>query len=280
MNPHVELLPATHYHGPVTPQPTLTGQIGLTHLAVVNIGGRPRHCYVKTYLDDRLRLAHEIAGFCIARCTKIRTPRHGGVLALPTDIINQLHGMSLPAGRYLLAWVTTDAAEGPPPRGQIAKLYLNSHAQINDLLNDLTKWPDLATLVAVDEWTANVDRNMGNLFRHGPGDYSVFDHGELLGGLWCPPRFPQPCALEWNATYRNKMLDALRQYRQLTLPIRSAMLYKSRVLPKIYADAYQHFMYFWTQLFTSSQFAAATTFLEVRAVQADKTLPHRLDMIV
>lgn len=283
MSLYVELLPLSTYHGPINPQPSLTGQFGLTHLAALSIGGKVRHCYVKTYGDDVLRLAHEIAGYCLARCAGLRTPSYCGVIALPTTLFNTIHGRSFLPNTYQLAWVTTDLADGTKSSGQIAKIAFNAHIQTRELIDDLIKWQQLPTLLAVDEWMANVDRNLGNLFRHGVGDYSVFDHGELLsGGGWCPAgkEHDLPYALVWNATYCNKILGYLRENNGLTLPVKSAMLNKARELPAVYTEAYQQFVYFWTQLLNSSYFAAATTFLEVRAQKADTTLPHRIGMIV
>jgi hypothetical protein len=162
-----------------------------------------------------------------------------------------------------------------PTTTAIAKILYNLPAEIGPFLDDFSRWNDLPAMLAVDEWTANVDRNAGNLFRHGPARYSVFDHGELLsGGDW--PRHD----LAWNATYKNKMLDVLRRSNRLSLPIKSAILMKAAALPNIHPRSLNEYIFFWQNLMTSTQFASAVTFLECRSRHASARFSSRVGLIV
>ncbi len=59
----------------------------------------------------------------------------------------------------------------------------------NQLLNDnanaaidlLRQWPELGKVAAFDEWTANIDRNMGNII-YSATTLHIIDHAEAFGG--------------------------------------------------------------------------------------------------
>lgn len=256
------------YCGPVPEQPNLSGQMGLTHLAQVRVAGRPRNCYIKTYLDNRARLANEIAGYCLARAMGVPVADVAGLIFLPASLLKILHGVeSGPA----LGWVCSDLGGR---EGSIAKTVFPMPSDLNSFIDDLKSWPKLPGMLALDEWTANVDRNTGNLYRYGRGRYAVFDHGEMIaGGDW--PSF-QP---HWNASYLNKILCVLEQKGALTAAERSATVMEAGRAEQVYQQALTEFVFFWSRLLTPSEFALAATFLECRARYGPARLGYRFGLI-
>lgn len=133
-------------------------------------------------------LANEITGYVLANRFGLAQPAPACVIRAP---LRQLALSSAPRrhGSWLRVltkcrdtWPAfcTQAIQSPTPWHH----YGGSLSEA--LIQDLRNWPDAAKTMAFDEIIANLDRNLRNLLRIGPGQYALIDHGRLVttDGHW------------------------------------------------------------------------------------------------
>ncbi|WP_313074936.1 HipA family kinase [Melaminivora sp.] len=119
--------------------------------------------------EPRVLVAELVCG-CMAHRLGLPAPEVF-VLSIPEGA---LHGSSrVPKGQGAVCVATHDL--GGETFGQF--LDANADAAVK-LLRD---WPDLGRVIAFDEWTANIDRNLDNII-YSLATLHIIDHAEAFGG--------------------------------------------------------------------------------------------------
>lgn len=155
------------------------GQVALTHRASIMFhDGKTVPCHAKLYIsgDCRRGLVNEVIGHILGKAAGLPVAQRAGIVmctVAPLSIAYpELQWGSLGTARYPL-WVA-QTFDGKSP----AQLFTTATPALRQ---DLNKWEQLCEAVGFDAWVANVDRNIGNLIRIGPGMYGLIDHGRLCG---------------------------------------------------------------------------------------------------
>lgn len=146
--------------------------------------------YVKIYpdLEGRSRaLANEITGYVLANRFGLAQPPTACVIRAP---LSKLHLAQAPRRHLWLRELARERQTYPAFCTQAMQAPTPWHhyggAVTDALRNDLRKWPDASKAMAFDEIITNLDRNLRNLLRVGPGQYALIDHGRLVtpSGHW------------------------------------------------------------------------------------------------
>lgn len=186
-----------------------------------------RKCYVKAYpVHERcLKVCNELAGYLLAEAVGLEQPKYAALLDLPKSVWHEYNISSLGCDpeKTVWCWVTCESGKSVkstfgldqyddqnPRHLQLAQQAIMMMVQIECLPN----------LVAFDDFTANNDRNPGNLLIDSTGKALLIDHGEIFGReLW----IDHPTLLNPSNSYDNRLLDWAFQADR-TLPAKSKIL--------------------------------------------------------
>lgn len=168
-----------------------------THRAeILDETGQPFTAYVKAFPADNKGLVNELTGYVLARTLGLPVSPRAYVILVPIKKLRKLHPETDWPGKAGDCWPCWATAELHNHTLQLVSL----HDQIA-WRADVNLWPDLPAAIAFCEWLANADANPGNLLRHAPGEYSLIDFAEILGGAnWTAK------TLQGNARPGNKLL--------------------------------------------------------------------------
>lgn len=204
------------------------GMMGLTRKASIEWNdGEIRKCYVKAYpIHDRcLKVCNELAGYLLAEAIGLEQPKYAALLELPKSVWHEYNISSIggDSERTVWCWVTCESGKSVkstfgldhyddqnPRHRQLAQQAIMMMIQIECL----------PSLVAFDDFTANNDRNPGNLLIDSAGRALIIDHGEIFGR---EPWIDHPKSLDPSSIYHNRLLDWAFQADR-TLPAKSRIL--------------------------------------------------------
>ena len=168
------------------------GRSAETFISTLNIPNRGNvECYVKLCSCHR-ELFNEIAGYITAKALQLPCPDLGAVMTLPLSLFKDQQRFHTPQSR--LAWVTTAVSQAANPK---TVFRISDSFVAPEFLKDVRSWDKRYAVIALDDWTFNIDRNAGNLLRLSQGKYVLIDHGQLFGFPEIPtsaidPKHPNP----------------------------------------------------------------------------------------
>jgi len=159
--------------------------------------GTVLHAFLKDIYAKEL--ANELLGAALASSLNLPVPQTILALAKP-DIVPAVKGRSV-NGEYRLLFGSE--RKGSPPLSQM----WTGEFMPASIAESLSAWTRGGDAFAFDTWTANIERNLGNLLFGGPRDVWLIDHGECFTGrLWSGDE------LIPDAHYQNKMASWLIPY--------------------------------------------------------------------
>lgn len=218
-------------------------------------------CYVKTYPTLK-EVFNEITGYLLAKSLSLPCAPSAAVIVVPWHLSNYHPALENPLAR--LSWVTTSIPGANPS----TIWNFNGKGIPDDFLDDIKLWDKRHHTVAKDDWTGNIDRNIGNLLRIGKGKYVLIDHGQL----YTHPRW-LGCSL--NHTLPNPI-------NKLQI-----ILWGGQAVPKMDAGAIVHYskehriaflrikdeLHWWaTELLSNMDRSFALNYIEQRALSAASRL--------
>jgi hypothetical protein len=236
--------------------------IEASHLARVRFPGEdtPRRVYVKLYPENARGLVNEVTGHLLAEAAGLPVPTRSAVILVPKQAITDLAPWARRLRRRtLVGWCTEDMA-APSIKFHFA---LNPHAheltfqKVVAELRDSTITP---AVIALDDWIANVDRNLGNLLRLRKGDYLLIDHGRIFGGPdW------SAASLADTASLRTNIVGALLGAHARTPRYRLALAGLARNShATALGDVCAELLDWWSVLLEDADMEIAATFLDDR----------------
>ena len=170
------------------------GNITDTWLGVLSLtDGTTTHAIIKDI--PHKEIANELIGATLAEAIGLPVPDIFLACAGPND----LPATKAPETSNGYVLFASDR-KGAPPLKQFW-----TGAIIPDKYRDiLASWSHCGSVFAYDTWTANIDRNVGNLLVGGPDDIWLIDHGQInTGPDW------KPVDLVANSEFTNKMASWL-----------------------------------------------------------------------
>ncbi|MCA6278704.1 MAG: hypothetical protein IM662_13280 [Phenylobacterium sp.] len=173
-----------------------SGNLNVTYHGRIDIGpGEATTAYIKD-LDPR-QLGNELLAYALCRIAGLPVPRAFLTLVEPT-VLNVQHGPPGPEGSRLV--FASEDANMPPLR----RFYnTNFHVIFQALASKLVQSSHLGFLYGFDTWSANTDRNLGNVLVEG-NDVRFIDHGACFTGTrW------SPMSLSADKIYENKIKNWL-----------------------------------------------------------------------
>jgi len=186
----IEILTEHAYRGYLEP----VNDHGLAPIHIARVcfsDGVTRRAYVKLYSGNTREFVNEITGHLLAAATGLRVPEHAAIVMVPINAIpdpppwaRRQRADTLPC------WCTADMASPS------IKMHFHLHpgvtpAQLQPVIDELRKSSETPAILALDDWIANVDRNLGNLLRLGKNTYVLIDHGRIFGGpMWSAGTLP------------------------------------------------------------------------------------------
>lgn len=163
--------------------------------------------HIKFYSDsenDSKALANEVTGFLIAERMGLAQPYPAFIAEVP---LKKLDLKNIPKHH---SWLKKLANKKPVKLAWCTKTLNHPtpwHYYSGQMLmvDDLLKWSSANKAITLDDIVANIDRNMNNLIRINPSDYSLIDHGSLI----CPQGSWDKSQLVPGAEFRNLLLEVL-----------------------------------------------------------------------
>lgn len=141
-------------------------------------------------------IAQELMGSALAFSCGLPVPR-AFLVSAEQSIIPATMAQELAAGRRLLFG---SERKSSPPLGR----RLRNGVLTSEVLEALSAWPHCGATLAFDTWTANTDRNLGNILFETVDDIWLIDHGNCF-----KHSFWNPGDLVASEHYTNKMADWL-----------------------------------------------------------------------
>ena len=197
------------------------GASAFTHLARVKIRGRSTRAYVKAYQSgDTAQLIGEVVGYTLARRAGLPQPEVAGLIHVPRSVL-----LGLPQKSKIafddphLCFATAEVLDANEGRVRSFATVENVASASNwtiigrqALQKFAETWPHFSKMVAIDAWTANVDRNLQNVLWVSASEFKLIDHGQLFGGyqINAGNYIPWPachCAAE--TAFPSKLVDEL-----------------------------------------------------------------------
>lgn len=234
------------------------GQRALTHAAWIrdDRGGKFR-AYLKLYTKKNKELINEITGYLIASALELPQTDKAFFIHVPIEELRKIY-TGIDFGDHdkdtIPLWGTREIP------GETPKIRFSGVAS-RILKRDLKKWNKLVDVIAFDEWTANTDRNTGNLVRQRTGKYYIIDHGALATGPDWTIRTLAPGKL-----YINKLISIVWGddvgLRQVNSMIDACKKHKSA-----YALAKDKLWLWWEEALSGEEVRSLDVFLNERADQ-------------
>lgn len=194
------------------------GEMGATRKASIEWDdGSLRKCYVKIYpQEERIRkIINELTGFLIGSALGILQPDSAAIMPLNPFFYDDYGIDPNIEENTIWAWVTTECGNSISGIFQLnksqASLEKNMEETNTKLISAFSLICDqksVPQIIALDDFIANNDRNIGNLVMTGNGNMGIIDHGEILGRIdW----LSNPNDLDKNDFFFNKLLHILDQ---------------------------------------------------------------------
>ncbi len=248
------------YQNPL--EPVEEGRRAFTHLAMIKMD-KPRQFYLKVFPDDSRGMANEIAGWLMASALGLTVPERTCLITVPGAALNAMHGGEFPEQSVAFG------SEALP--GRSVKYWFRD---IEAIANTLSRWDERHKATAFDDWTANADRNIGNVIRLEKNRFVLIDHGDILTGQ------------EWMADMLDPAIEIRNTLEELIWKGRPDKEDASRIAEsaKGHLAALTHskseLIFWWSMLLRENELKAAQSFLENRAMQCADRLKMRYGMIL
>lgn len=244
--------------------------IEASHIAHIAFQEGTIRAYIKVYPPRTNGLANEITGHLLAEALGLAVPARAAVLLIPAAAIpNPPPWVHEQPADAIAAWCTQDMAWP-----SIKFTYrLAPGADLAPIVAELRQSPATKEIIALDDWMANVDRNLGNLLRLAKGRYLLIDHGHCLSGRdWMPPDLADPAT-----QFANKLRQLLGRYAE-SPDFRSQLADCCRLHADALAAIHPELAQWWGLLLDTTAQRAADRFLTARTIEA--TIRHRYGMLL
>jgi len=218
-------------------------------------------CYVKTYPSLK-EVFNEVTGYLIAKSLSLPCAPSAAVIVLPWHISGFNPALENPLAR--LSWVTTSILGHNPS----TIWNFNGRGVPDAFLEDLQLWDKRHHTVAKDDWTGNVDRNIGNLLRIGKGKYVLIDHGHLYTNphwVGCSLNHSQPSS-------PNKLQFMLWGNRDLPKTDAGAIVHYSQEHRLAFLRIKEELDWWATQLLSNMDRSFALNYIKQRSLNAASRL--------
>lgn len=249
------------------------GQMAFTILAnVVWKDGHARRSYVKVFPKNRqLCILNELTGYLLGRACRLPLPTRAGLLKLPPGLLYDQEEFQT------IAFVVSEVP-GETPSSSFNLVDSLTQEKIQAVVELLLEWPDLPGTIAFDDWTANTDRNLGNLVVSGPGRIYLIDHSNL------PVRPDWTAAdLEPNQEFENKLLEILEATETAALAGKRArdIAISAGEHAVAFESTLEELVQWWDQFLSSDEQrrAALEEFLQLRALEGKNRLSSKLHLL-
>lgn len=211
--------------------------------AKIRVNGESLRCYVKPMADlidcplrrtavPNQELANEALGYVLAKACGFAVPDEAGIILLdqeqiPDAALSELRRIGRGAlQENYFCWFSKDMAYPnlvQQHMGGVAIPFMQQR-RLKRLAGQLTKAPETAKIIAIDDWLLNSDRHPGNLLASAAG-LMLIDHGRLLGyPNWQPGGVG---SMGPGHVFTNRLRDFIDQHEpnwSETLPRKSEML--------------------------------------------------------
>lgn len=239
------------------------GQSACTHVASVEVGGEEKQMYAKYYQPSTRELVNEVTGYLLAQAVNLPQPPTACIVKAPTkELRRHFPAKTFPDRDHVPIWC-------------VEKIPGNTPKQLYQCWNDptfradLARWRQLPGCAAFDDWTANTDRNTGNLVRTGRGQYWLIDHGILATSkAWTGEN------LDPAGEFLNKLV-AIAWDDAPKLPAKNAMYRASEHHSAGYQTAEAELNFWWNLLLIEHEQQQLAEFLWRRAVSGPLRIAKR-----
>lgn len=255
----IPILSKDFYTGFVSLAPD--GKSAFTHLAFVRLpDGRKVRAYLKLYKKDTSKeLLNEITGYLLAKSAGIPQPPTAFIIDVPIEVLKKAHPefQPSPGEKTRLLWGTEEVV------GKSLKLHFGN-TKSAALRKEIRRWSYLPHTVAFDDWTANTDRNTGNIIRKGKHNLAIIDNGYIATGPdW------NVNSLIYDAIYDNKLI-MIAYNGKPTLKQKNQVINEYDKFKGVLNSTIPELTYWWSLLLQRHEAEALHSFIESRAEKTSR----------
>ena len=138
--------------------------------------GIARTVYVKAFPGRSRGLANEIVYWTAQRALEITSATAAWVVLVDTALLRARWPHVNWTEPEYACWATQEISNSSPEVLPVTDSPL--------VANELRNWPEVWSVIALHEWLANADGNVGNYIRLGPSRYAAIDGAEIFGGQY------------------------------------------------------------------------------------------------
>jgi hypothetical protein len=266
----IPVLTKEAYRGPVR---NISDGEGHTHIAkITDESGNKREVYANLYPEGShpRSLVNEITAYLLASKMNLPTPSKAWIVLAPTASLKKLYPhiqFNNDGGDYPL-WCTSKVA------GKSAKTKYTIVTQ--SLRKDLQNWKAMPDVIAFDEWTANIDRNIGNLIRTSKSNYIIIDNEDIASG-----RNWHKLGLDPKVNHDNKLVRILfNKNSNISLPVKNKMVTAANDHQGAFKYAEPTLNQWWSSLLNEDDKVALCQFIGDRATDSVSSIGNRYKVIV
>lgn len=248
--------------------------VGNTHIAkITDENGKKREVYASMYPQKThpRSLVNEITAYLLASKMNLPTPPKAWIVFAPiTDLIKIYPNTTFnPNQSDFPLWCTSKIS------GKSAKTIYTTVT--SSLLKDLANWKSMPDVIAFDEWTANIDRNIGNLIRTSKSNYIIIDNEDIATGRNWTEKTLNPLSQS-----DNKLVNILfGNSGAISLPIKNKMVLSAEDHSDTFTSASPKLKQWWEDIgLTTNDKSALCSFIGDRAKNSVNAIGSRYNLIV
>jgi hypothetical protein len=152
----------------------------------------------------------------------------------------------------------TGFASGELKGSAVGLTFLNG-ANLDPLRKDLAKDQFAHSVIAFDDWVANIDRHLNNIIRTPNGNFKIFDHSHAITSpSW------SASDLDSSKDYRNKLLEVMWNGKMSVKDASTIMLKIDSHHPSL-GDSLPEITYWVTMLLTDEESRSLIDFISFRS---------------
>ena len=152
--------------------PGLSGFTAIGEIYDENLA--PRTVYLKAFLSTSRGLINEIIYWMLCEYLDITCPTAAWVVLVEPHHLRSLWPDSPWSDGLTPCWATQEIANTGPEAVPVTESPL--------VADELSRWPEVWNVIALHEWLANADGNMGNYVRLNRRRFAAVDGAEIFGG--------------------------------------------------------------------------------------------------
>lgn len=187
----IQTLPNSAFKGPLR-APDMVGESPIFR-GLITVDGVDHRCFIKP-LPDYIQcpiagspvlnrsLAAEVIGHTLAKASGFMVPDPAGFILLDREQLPITIQNGLEVQRDYFCWFGRDMEFPSLKQRHLGNglFDLLMQMRIHRLAVELSRHPEIARLIAFDEWLLNSDRNLGNLLQALRGELILIDHSSIF----------------------------------------------------------------------------------------------------